>query len=150
MPWRARYIESRRHPQALSSYAMGAVIGLFFLTGLFESAATASVTTSGWQLAWEWEVFAGGIVGFAGAAWPTSKHLDDALNAEALGALLSGFGFATWALTAAVQSQWASPAAVVFGIVALGFLVRCWQASRDRRRWLRLTAQIAQESKDSA
>lgn len=148
MPWRARYIESRRHPLALACYGMSGLLGLCFLFNLFQSPATSNVTTSGWQLAWEWELALGGVIGFLGAVWPAVQHLDDALNAEALGSMLGAVGFATWAFTSAVQSDWASPASLVFIVIALGFAFRTWQAARDRKRWIAVTREIAKESRE--
>lgn len=146
MPWRNRYIATRRHPLALSCYAMCGLIGAFFLLDLFGTTSTSQTTTSGWQLAWEWELLLGGAGGFTGAVWPTARHLDDALSGESAAALLAGFGFLSWALSSGVQSDWQSPGYLVFAVLAAGFITRSWQARRDRRKWRDLARRLAEES----
>jgi hypothetical protein len=146
MPWRNRFIAPRRHPLALACYTMCALLGLFFLLGLFDSQATAQATSAGWQIAWEWELLVGGTVGLASALWPAVQRLDDALTGESLGAVLAGFGFLSWAVSSAVASGWASPGYVVFAVIAVGFGARSWQALLDRRMWLALAGQITDEA----
>lgn len=145
MPWRAKYITTRRHPLALACYAMSALIGAFFVFGLFQAQSTSEATTNGWQTAWEWELLLGGAIGLISACWPSVRHLDDALSGESMASVIAGFGFLSWAVSAGSASQWSSPAFIVFSVVAVGFGARSLQAQRDRRKWLALAEQIAQK-----
>ena len=125
---------------------MTLLLGGAFLLDLFIPRYTQA-TTSGWQTAWEWELLVGGTVGLAGALWPSSGHIDDALTAESLGAFLAGFGFLSWALSIGAESHGKSAGLLIFAVVATGFIVRSWQGVHDRRVWLDLAKQGEAEAR---
>jgi predicted MFS family arabinose efflux permease len=143
MPWRARYITSRRHPLAVAVYVLLLVMGVLFLTGAFDSRALTDVIGAGWQDAWQWLLVVGGTGGVAGVLWP-ERRLDDALAIEMAGATASFFGLTVYAVAVVLAAGWGNAAWLLFGVLAAGCAVRAEQTRREMGRLDELAASVAE------
>lgn len=143
MPWRAPYLRYRRHPIAIATYAVVAVLGLLLLSDLVKSSTSVDAVTPWFiRLSWQGEMVAGGIVAVLACFMP-ARFLAGSLRAEAAGAFLCACGLVTYSI--AVQSivGWASPGWVLFFTLAAGCLWRAVQVPFDERRLRRVAEQLS-------
>lgn len=132
MPWRTRYISSRRHPIGVGLYLFTLVLGVFFLTDVIESTPITMVIGTGWQIAWEAQLTAGGAFAIIGVVWPWS--LDEATSLESVGAFLCGTGLLTYAAAIVQVVGFSSPAWIILAILAVSSLCRVVQIWWGKRR----------------
>ena len=136
MPWRPRYLSSRRHPVAVGLYLVLLLMGAFFVSGLFNSQAISSVVGPGWQTAWEWQLLIGGVLTLVGVIWPWD--LDEATGLEQAGAVLGATGFLTLAAAIVQVAGWANPSWVIYGVLAVSLFGRTFQIWWGKRQITRL------------
>lgn len=133
MPWRSRYITSRRHPYAFAVYATLLALGALIAGNVLDSSLITAVVGVGWQDAWEVLLIGGGAIGLAGVLWP-QQRLDDGLAVEMAGATACTFGLTVYSVAVIVALGWTSPGWVLFGLLAAGCTARAEQCRRDGRR----------------
>jgi len=135
MPWRQRFITSRRHPLALASYLVTLVLGLLFLVHVIDTSFLPVSQT--WKILWRIELVAGGASGLAFSLirprvsphWP---DLADVLRLEGIAALVSTIGFATYIVAIEdVAGPGVHAVTVLLSIMSLGMLGRSVQCFRD-------------------
>lgn len=145
MPWRARYITSRRHPLALAVYLMLLLMGALFIGGVFDSRILTDVIGIGWQDAWQWLLVLGGGTGLIGVLWP-EKRLDDALAIEMAGATASTCGLLVYTVSIIVAIGWGNAVWLLLGVLALGCAARGEQARREMCRLDALALAVTEET----
>lgn len=141
MPWRNRYITTRRHPHGIAVYLLTMLMGVFFLTGVFDSVALDGAIGHDWQIAWQLLIALGGAVALAGVAWP-QKRLEDGLMLESTGAAATGCGLTVYSVALLLAGGWSTAAWLLLLILAVGAWWRSVQARSDARRIEQLTETI--------
>jgi hypothetical protein len=143
MPWRAPYLRYRRHPIAIATYLVVALLGFLLLTNVAKSSSSVDAITPWFiRLSWQCEMAAGGLTA-AVASFMPARFLAGSLRAESAGAFLCACGLVTYSI--AVQSivGWASPGWVLFFTLAGGCLWRAVQVPFDERRLRRVAEQLS-------
>jgi hypothetical protein len=122
-------IATRRHPLALATYLLVALLGLLFITQGVKSAALLKAVAPFWIFVWEWSMLVGGAVALAGALWP--KRLNRGLFLESTGGAISMFGMLTYTAVIIDVAGWHTPGWVLFGCLDVGLALRAIGAARD-------------------
>lgn len=141
MPWRARYITTRRHPYAIGCYAMLLALGVLIASNVLDSSLITAAVGVGWQDAWELLLLIGGTGGLAGVLWP-EKRLDDAMAVEMAGAIACTAGLLVYAIADVIALGWGSPGWVLFGILAAASGCRACQCKLEMHRLDDLASQL--------
>jgi hypothetical protein len=142
MPWRARYLTSRRHPLALSVYALTALYGLLLFIGAFDSTALSQTVGTVVQIVWQWLLILGGTTGLISTRWP-ERAVEDALTLESAGAAAAWFGMTAYTVAVLAVYGWSAPGWLLFACLAAGLGARAWQARREKRLAARLAIEAA-------
>jgi len=122
-------ITTRRHPLALSVYALVGILGVLFITRGVHSAAISRTISPLWIFVWEWTMAVGGALAVIGIVWP--RRLDWGLFLESTGAALAMFGMATYTGVIIYIAGWRNPTWVLMGCLTLGLGLRAAGAARD-------------------
>jgi hypothetical protein len=121
-------ITTRRHPLAIATYLLVALIGLLFIVQGVKSAALLRTISPFWVFVWEWSMCVGGFVAIIGAFW---RRLDRGLFLESSGAAVSMFGMLTYTSVIVYVAGWRNPVWVLLSCLAGGLGVRAITAARD-------------------
>lgn len=122
---------------ALSAYGVIGVMGLLFITHVFQSDAIDMLLGSSfWRHVWEWLLAVGGGVALVGAMW--QGDLEDGLWMERLGASTSMLGLLVYAGAVTSIAGFNVSTWLLLGMLALGCLWRSLQISRELWRVRRL------------
>lgn len=132
MPWRARYITTRRHPLAWSAYGVVFLLGLLFLLNVLDSHALNQLIGPWWQIAWQWLMVTGGAIATLGLA-VSAKRLEVALTLELVGASAAFWGCVVYCMSIILAIGWSSSSWLLLGVLALGCGVRALQIRREIR-----------------
>lgn len=139
MPWRNKFIAPRRHPLALSAYAVILLLGFLFVIGVFQSEVIDQLLHGPfWRTVWEWLLTIGGAVSLVGALW--WRDLEDALWLERLGAIASVSGLLTYSIAISTIAGFQASTWLLLGVLALGCLARAVQITAEMRRIQRLAS----------
>jgi hypothetical protein len=137
MPWRSKYIAPRRHPLALSAYAVIFLLGVLFIFHVFQSDAIDMLLGSSlWRNVWEWLLTVGGGLGLVGATW--KRDLEDGLWMERLGASTGMLGLLVYSGAVTSIAGFDVSTWLLLGVLALGCLWRSLQISKELWRVRRL------------
>lgn len=133
MPWRQRFVTTRRHPLAFTGYAITFMLGLTFLIRPFVEHSILISLNPVWRALWIFELISGGLMGMAILSLPPRDEkrwpdLADLIRLEAIAAFVSAAGLFTYAAGIIDIAGWINAAWILVGFLALGMIARAVQA----------------------
>ncbi|HEU5046082.1 MAG TPA: hypothetical protein VFT75_18325 [Nocardioidaceae bacterium] len=112
------------------------LLGIFFITNVFDSRALSAIIGREWQYSWEWLMAVGGACGLVGIS--IRKDLEDGLLLESAGAGSSSVGLFVYTASIMYTYGTSSFTWLLLLVLGLGCALRSWQSSADRRMAQRL------------
>lgn len=137
-PWRQKYLTTRRHPLAMTSYACTLVLGIVFTFNILETTSLPGVRPL-WDWAWKLMLDTGGLFGVVALLtkprlspkWP---DLADLLHIEAIAAFVSGLGFIVYAVSITNLVHHLAGSVAVLFVMGAGMLWRSVQARSEAKK----------------